>query len=668
MIRFLQSDNQITKIIFGVIIGAVSIFMVITLVPGLMDFAGGGNTAGVYATVHAPGYWGRVMSIFGQSDQIKTQDVQRLAQRQMQQQRGITPDLMRMMLPYAMSRAGMALVQRTILKQEADRLNLDVSDSDLRNQLHQGQFGQYLFPNGKYIGDDGYANFVQMVMGPDSSVAEFEDEIKVEMELARLQALITGGVTVSDQAVRDAYRVSGTKVKFDYAVVSLEDIKKTINPSDADLQAFFKQNSARYANAIPETRKIEYVAFDASKLPGGKPKVSDAEIQAYYNDHKADYKTDEQVNTRHILISVAAGADAKTDADAKAKAQDVLNQLKAGGNFADLAKKYSDDPGSKDKGGELGMYPTSGLDPAYAKAAMALSPGQTSGLVRSQFGYHIIQTEQKQAAGTKPLADVKDSISQVLEQQKAGSSEQKFATDLAADAKQNGLDKAAASRGLKAVTTDYLAKDGVIGGLTDGAAMLSAAFATQKGSAPGTVTTGNGYAVYQVVDVKPAHSPDFAEYKSHILDDYRSQRAPELMEQEAAKLDDRAKLLKDLKKAAAEFKVPVKSSDLVGQDAQVPDLGAMSGPGAPAFKLPVGGISAPINTGESDVVLAVTDKQQPTPEDTAKNLDQTREQLLDSQRNQVFNVFVGTLTKKYQDGGGIRMSKDAESPAGTPGS
>ena len=82
----------------------------------------------------------------------------------------------------------------------------------------------------------------------------------------------------------------------------------------------------------------------------------------------------------------------RPDAAAKAKAEDVLKQMKAGGNFAELAKKYSDDPGSKDKGGELPMIPTAQLDPAYAKAAMALKPGQTSDLVRSQFGYHIIQT------------------------------------------------------------------------------------------------------------------------------------------------------------------------------------------------------------------------------------------------------------------------------------
>ncbi len=304
MIRFLQQDNKFVKIMFGVIIGAACIAMVAYLVPGLMDPTGGAEAANTYATVHTPGVLGR---IFGETTTVKMDEVTRLAQRQLQQQmqqRQIPDSMLQRLLPLMIDRVGPALVQRAILKQEADRLHLQVSDDDLRTYpAHRAVCRSTSFPMGKYIGDDGYINFIQMAVGQDVSKAEFEAEVKQDLELQRLQALITDGVTVSDAAVRDAYRMQGTKVKFDYAVVSLDDIKKTINPSDAELQAYFKQNSARYANAIPETRKIEYVAFDAAQMPGGKAKVSDAEVQAYYNAHQAEYKTEEMVQTRHILIN-----------------------------------------------------------------------------------------------------------------------------------------------------------------------------------------------------------------------------------------------------------------------------------------------------------------------------------------------------------------------------
>ncbi len=656
MIRILQQDNRLIKIIFAVIITVACATMVITLVPGIFDNTGDSGPNGTFATVRGPGLFGKFA---GNSIPIKSADVDQLAQRQLQQQH--LPDFL---MPYMTQRAGQVLVQRAILKREADNMHLQVSDEDLRRELQTGPFAQYLFPNGQYIGDDGYMNFVQSNF--QTSRSDFESKVKGDMELNRLQALITGGVTVSNQAVRDAYRVQGTKVKFDYAVVSADDLSKTINPTDAQLQSFFKENQARYATAIPETRKIQYIAFDASNLPGGKPQVTDAEVQAYYKQHQDEYQVKDQVKVRHILIAVPQGADAKTDAAAKAKAEDLLKQIKQGGNFAELASKNSDDPGSKAQGGELGWLDRGKTVPEFDKEAFSLAPGQTSGVIKTQFGYHILQVEDKKTAHERPLDEVKPEIVPVLEQQKAGAAEQTFATQLSADAKANGLDKAAAAKGLHVVTTDYLAKDGVVAGLADGSALLTQAFSTAKGAAPAAVSTGNGFAVFQVEDVKAAHAPDFATYKDHILSDYREQQLPVLLSAQLNKLDDRAKVLNDLKKAAAEMNIPVKSSDFVGKDGQVPDLGAMSGPGAVAFSLAKGAISGPINAGRVGVVLTVLDKQEPSADDIANNFDKMRAQLLSEQQDEIFRVYMGNLTEKYEKGGGIRYSKKPVEPGSAP--
>lgn len=652
MIRIFQRDSRFIKGVFTVIIGAAIITMVVTLVPGIFD-NGAANDATVFATVRTPGFFGRFS---GDSSQVRTADVQREVEAQMQRQR--LPDFYRQFLA---GRVAQQQVERQVLLHEANRLGLQVSDDDLRRELRTGALSQYIFPDGKYIGDDKYLNFVQSSF--QMSVSDFEAIVKTDLELQRLQSLITGGVSVADSAVRADYMQSGTKAKFDYVTISSADLKKTINPSDSDLQAYFKQAGARYANAVPEQRKITFAAFDASSLPGGKPQISDAEINAYYSAHQNDYKVEEQIKTRHILITAAKGVDAATDAAAKAKAEDVLKQLKAGGNFAELAKKYSDDPGSKTQGGELPMFPTSGLDPAYSAAAMKLAPGQTSDVVRSQFGYHIIQTEEKHAAGTKSLPEVKDSIVQLLQQQKVGADEQKFANQLEAEAKKDGIEKAAAAHNLHVVTTDYIGHDATIPSLPESTALLTAAFGAAKGAAPAVASTGEGFALFQVVDVRPAHAPDFADYKSHLLDDYRDAHAPELLQQQLAKLDARAKALADLKKAAAEMNLTVKTSDLVGRDGQVPDVGALTGQAAEVFTLPKGGITAPINEGPTGVVMQVVDKQEPTPDDIAKNFSATKDKLLDAQRQEVFGVFIGSLMQKYEKAGAIIYSKRQQQPS-----
>ena len=215
-------------------------------------------------------------------------------------------------------------------------------------------------------------------------------------------------------------------------------------------------------------------------------------------------------------------------------------------------------------------------------------------------------------------------------------------------------------------TTDYVAKDGVIPGLADGSALLTQAFAVVKGADPAPVSTGEGFAVFQVADVKPAHAPDFAEYKAHILEDYREQQVPQLLNAQLTKLEARAKVLNDLKKAAAEMNLPLKTSDLVGKDGQVPDLGAMSGQGSVAFSLAKGAISGPINTGRTGIVLSVIDKEEPTAEDIAKNFVATREGLLNTQREEIFRVYIGELTQKYEKGGAVRYSKKQPEPGQNP--
>jgi peptidyl-prolyl cis-trans isomerase D len=519
--------------------------------------------------------------------------------------------------------------------------------------LHQGQIGQALFPNGVFIGQDRYMNLIQDQTG--MTVPQFEDAVKADMEVDRLHELITGSVSVPDNEVRESYRVSGTKVKFDYAVIASADVANTINPSEADLQAFFKSNAARYATADPETRKIQYISFGIDDLPGGAPKVTDAQVQAYYNAHLADYQVKDQVKARHILIAVPEGADAKTDAAAKAKAQGILDQLHHGGDFAALAKANSDDPGSKDNGGDLGFFQRGKMVPAFEQAAFALQPGQISGLVKTSFGYHIIQVEEKQTAHTKPLAEVQSTILPVIQQQEVGAAEQAYANQLTDQAKKEGLEKTAAAHNLHVVTSDYLPSSGTVAGVSDGSSMLAGAFSATKGAPPQSASVGDGYAVYQVVDIKPAHAPTFDEYKAHLLADYRQQKVPELLDAELKKLDDRAKALGNLQKAAAEMNIPVKTSDLVGKDGQVPNVGSMAGQASVAFSLAKGAVSGPINTGQSGIVLQVDDKQEPSPEDIAKNFEQTKEQLLSERQDEVFRVYLGNLTQKFEKAGAIRM-------------
>jgi peptidyl-prolyl cis-trans isomerase D len=658
MIRFLQKDSKAIKVIFWLIIGVACVTMVITLVPGILSDQGvtGSN---VYASVRPAGLIGRYFA-FGSSRDITNQEVTRVASRIAQQRH--YPE---QAVPFLMPQAGQALIQREILLEQADKLGLKVTADDIRHELREGPWAVYFFPNGQFIGQDRYADFVDQQLR--MSTAAFEKQIGTELEISRLEALITGGVFVSDKDASDNYCRDNTKVKFDYAVLNGEDLRKQINPSDADLQKFFKQNGARYKDAIPEARKISYIAFTPDQVPGGTPQITDQQARQYYQQHMKDYQVPDQVKVRHILISVPKGADAKTDAAAKAKAEDVLKQLRAGGDWTALAKKYSDDPGSKNSGGELGMLQHGVTVPEFDKAAFSLNPGQISDPVKTQFGYHVIQTEEKQTAHTKSFDEVRGVILATMVREKEAQAAQAFAASLATEAQKTGLAKTAAAHHLQVVTTDYLAQGAIAPGLADSSKLMSEAFTAKKDGPPAVASTGEGYAVFQVADIHAAHAPTFDEYKSHLVEDFRDQQLPQLLAAKTNALAAQVKQTGNLAAAAKSEGATVKTSDFVGRDGQIPDLGQLGQMAPQIFNLNDGQVSNAINTGRNGIVIKLTGKQEPDAAQIAKNLPQAREQMADQRREELFAVYVTNITQEYEKSGRVRMNKKAQQSPMIPG-
>jgi peptidyl-prolyl cis-trans isomerase D len=652
MIRFLQQDNRVVKALFVVIIAAASVSMVVYLIPGLTGQ--GAVSAGTYAVVYPHWY----SKFFASGDAISQEKVSAQARQQLQQrnpQYASNP----MIVNLFEQQVGQQMVQQQILLAEAGALGISANNDDVAQFLHQGQAGQVLFPNGKFIGQDQYAALISTRF--DMSVADFEESVRHDITIQRLRAYVTAGLTVSEKEARDQYVKNGTKIKFEYAVISADDIRKSINPTDAELEAFFKRNTARYANAVPEERIISYFAFTPNDVPGGVQPPTQQEIEAYYNLHKSEYSVPEQAKSRHILIQVAPNADAKTDAAAKAKAEDILKQIQNGANFADLAKKYSDDPGSKDSGGELGFAQRGHMVPEFDNAIFTQKIGEAK-IVKSQYGYHIVQVEERTAAHSQSLAEVLPTIQATLMRQKSTAAQDAYARALTSEAIKNGLDKTAAAHHLQVVTTPPVNASGVIPALPDGSQLITHAFEAKASDPPQSAPTGEGYAVFQVKSVIPAHAPTFADWKDHVADDYRNEQVPALMGQKTAELAAKAKAENDLAKAAKEMGVTMKTSDLVDQTGQVPDLGAVGQVAPQLFEMTPGTMSGPINTGRTGVVAKLVDKQQPSDADIAKNLDQTRDQLLEQKRQEAFEIFANNIITQYKKNNRVRINAKSQSP------
>jgi peptidyl-prolyl cis-trans isomerase D len=646
MIRILQSAGPTLKIILGGILVVICGSMVITLIPGYGSSLGIGSPArGVLAKIG--------------DQEVTVSEVQREAKAMIRQQFPQGGAQAAMLMQYFVPRAAEQLISQKAVVAEAHRMGLRVSDEELREELQHGQLGAMLFPDGKFVGTEEYENFVQR---NDMTVPQFEELEKNYILIRKLQALVSSSAFVSDAEVRDEFERRNTKVKFEYAVLTQADILKGLHPTDQELKAFYDRNKANYNNSIPEKRQIKYAIVDSSKLEAASS-VSAADVQAYYDQHRDEYRVPEQVKVRHILIKTALPApgakeDEKAVAEARKKAEDVLTQVKAGGDFAKLAEKYSDDPGSAKSGGELGWIGRGRTVPEFEKAAFSLAKGQTSDLVKSSYGFHIIRVEDKQDAHLKTLADVKAEIEGKVKQQKVGRATEAAANALLSQARADGLDKAAAAKGLQAIATEFFSRGQNLPGLAASPQLTEAIFTASEKSPPDVVQIPQGYVVFQLLGIRPPATPTFEEIHSRVESEFKNERAGFLLQQKTQELSDRAKSEHDLKKAAKELGATINTSDLVPPDGQVPDVGSMSGAASVIFSLKPGEISGPINTGANGVVAQLLEKQAPTDQDFAQKKDQIRQSLLEAKQNDLFGLFVTNLRKDMEKSNRIKVNQE----------
>jgi peptidyl-prolyl cis-trans isomerase D len=646
MIRQLQNAGPTVKIVLGALLVLICASMAITLIPGGIgsSLGIGAPPAGVLATIG--------------DETVTVPEVQKTARDMIHQQFPRGGEQANALLPYFESQAAEQLINEKTLVAEARRLGLHASDDEVRDELQHGQFGSVFFPDGKFIGQEEYENLLQQ---HDLTIPQFEAEVKESILTRKLRALVSSSAFVGDSEVRDEFNRRDTKVKFEYAVITQADILKGLHPTDEELKAFYERNKVTYNNSIPEKRQIKYVVVDSAKMRAAAT-VTDQDLQAYYEQHRDEYRVPEQVKVSHILIKTplpASGAkeDEKAVAEARAKAEDVLKQVKAGGDFAKLAQKYSDDPGSAKSGGELGWIGRGRTVPEFEKAAFSLGKGQTSDLVKSSYGFHIIHVEDKQDAHLKTLAEVKGEIAEKVKQQKTAHATEVAANTLLSQARTDGLDKAAAAKGQAAITTEFFGRTDSLPGLAANPQFMDAVFNEAEKAPPDVVQIPQGYVLFRLLAIKPPATPTFEEIRSKVEAQFKNERAGFLLHQKTQELSDRAKAAHDLKKAAKDLGATVKTSDLVAPDGQVPDIGSMTNASA-VFSLNPGEISGPITAGGNGVVAQLLEKQVPTDQEYAEKKDQVRQSLLEAKQNDLFGLFVTNLRVEMQKTKRLKINQD----------
>jgi len=645
MIRFLQTPGPLKKYILGGLLLLMTVSMVWYLVPSGGNYSFGNAPKGVVAQIDG--------------NDVTADEVRTTARQMLQQQMPQGGANMSMLLPFFAQRAAEQLITREALISEASRMGLRVSPDEIKDELQHGRYAATFFPNGNFIGQQEYEDMLQRAQ---LTPAKFEDAVGKDILLTKLQALISGTAGVTESEIHEQFIKQNSKVKFDYAVLKEEDIKKGLHPTEAELKAYYDSHKATYANSIPEKRKVKYAVIDTTKLESGI-QVTQSDLQNYYDQHRDQYRVPEQVKVSHILIKTPLpGADGKVDekgvAEAQHRAEDLLKQLKSGAKFEALAEKYSEDPGSAKQGGSLGWIGRGQTVPEFEKTAFSLPKGQMSDLVKSSYGFHIIRVDDKQDAHMKSLDEVKSEIEPILKRQKAQQIAQRQADTMLADARKDGLDAAAAKQNDPVITSDFFTRKDMLPGLGPSPQFMDAVFSEAEKSPPDVAPASMGTVVFQLLAIKPASTPSFEEIRSRVEEEFKNEQAGSLLSQKIQELSDRAKAEHDLRRPAKELGATMKTSDLILPDGQVPDVGSMSGQAGVAFTMKPGEISGPIRNGADAVVLQVLENQLPSEADYAAKRDQIRDQLLQSKQQERFALFVSNLVDEMTKSGKIKRNEE----------
>jgi len=519
---------------------------------------------------------------------------------------------------------------------EAERLGIEVSDEELAQQIFAMPGLQ---ENGRFVGEQRYELILRSQV-PPMTKAMFEDNLRRSMMIDKLRAALTDWMAVSDAEVEREFRQRNERVRLQVVALTAEAFRDQVTVSDADVAAYFESRKDTYR--VGEQRKVRMLLLDREQA-AKRVIIPPTETQRYYNNNINLYQTPEQIRASHILFNLA-GTD---EAAVRTQAEDVLQQAKGGADFAALAKKFSEDEGSRDQGGDLDYFGRGRMVPEFETAAFAMEPGQVSDLVRSQFGLHIIKLVDKKPAVTRTFEEVRPQIEEQLRAQRAGEQLAARATELAGRIEDPGdLDTSARESGLTMTESDFFGRDDPIPGLGVAPQVAATAFELEDGQVSGVLQSPRGPVFITPAGRRDPYVPTLDQVRDRVRNDAIRERATALSRQRAGQIAAALRSASDFAAAAKAQGFPAKDTQLIPRGSPLPDIGVNAGVDKVAFSLPAGGVSEPVTTSDATVIVRVAERDDVSPEELAQGKEAFREQLLSDRRGRFFTAYMARAKER----------------------
>ena len=444
------------------------------------------------------------------------------------------------------------LIDEALLIQEAQKLNLEVTEDELIDSIAQYDAFQV---DGKFSRDRYLEVLNYQRMDPE----QFEVTQRRKLLTQKVRSSLQQGVNINDTELADAFHMENDKINLSYVWLTPALVESKVKVTDEGLKQFFDQNIENFR--IAEKVSLRYLQFDPARYENEVGTATDEELQRYYRRNLDQFDIKEQVRAAHILLRIEKDADAVTIQKRADLADKLLKQLQDGADFTQLAKTYSDDKSNANNGGDLGTFGRGTMVNEFEEAAFALRPGQLSPVVQTSFGFHIIKVTEYIEPGVKPLVDVMDEVKAGLILEKS----RQLAYEKAMDAyninrKTGDLETAATANDLGIKESGFFSANDAIDGIGRVPEISQAAFTLKENQLARPIQTTQGVFLFTLKERQPSHLPELSKVKPMVEQAYRSEQAQTLAKELADKLLKQATEQKNLVTAAQKLKLTVEES------------------------------------------------------------------------------------------------------------
>ncbi len=519
------------------------------------------------------------------------------------------------------------MVQQSMLRRKASDMGITASDKEVNDRV-VAMFQR----DGKFIGVTEYR---QLLAYNRLSVGEFENNLKTEIALNKLIQLLTAGIVVTPEELWSEYQKKTDSAKLEY--VLLEESKVTSEPplTPAEVQAYFEKNKDKYK--LPERREGTYLLFRADDLKKDV-QVTDADIDKYYKDNTEQFKEPERTRVSRIFLPTAK----KGTMGGPERAQEVLDRLGKGEDFAQVARLYSQDDKAKD-GGDWGFDAWTQLSANEVAAVRKLAAGEVSGKIETPDGVAILKVTEKEPEKTQPLEAVKTRIRSILEDQKA--------RDLAAERilrveksarREKSLDVAAQKEGYKVKSTGPLKAGQALEDFDPAGSISQALFGLKDREISGAIPMFAGTGIVQLEKIDPPRPAAFDEVKADVEKDLRTARRKEItlakLREALPKLDP-----KKWEESATKLGLDYKQINEHRKEQYLAVIGESPEIDRLAFSLPLDQASEPVEFASGYAVIRVLERKEASRAEFEKNIETERNNLLEQKKNRFLQAYMEKL-------------------------